>query len=128
MTLMRKACPSRSGKFVAPPEELLTATGRKRGGPTGAKAAPMTIDERIDGVHWSRLTSELNERGWATTGPLLTDEERSQLIASYERDPLFRSAVRKRRISLFQLSASRHCLRAKVGPLRTAGSDRQPLA
>ena len=93
MTLMRKAYPSRSGKFVAPPEELLTATGRKRGGPTGAKAAPMTIDERIDGVHWSRLTSELNERGWATTGPLLTDEERSQLIASYERDPLFRSTV-----------------------------------
>lgn len=44
-------------------------------------------------MDWGRLTSELDERGWATTGRLLTHEERGQLISSYDRDALFRSTV-----------------------------------
>lgn len=53
----------------------------------------MTIHERLAAVDWDRVSTELDGRGWATTGPLLAAEEREALIASYDQDPLFRSTV-----------------------------------
>jgi hypothetical protein len=51
-----------------------------------------TIDP-IAGVAWNRIEQELDERGWATTGPLLTSGQRDRLVAAYDDDRLFRSRV-----------------------------------
>lgn len=53
----------------------------------------MQIEEKLDPVDWDRIASNLNEVGWATTGPLLSPPDRSALIQSYGRDELFRSTV-----------------------------------
>src|SRR4051812_25778713 len=53
----------------------------------------MNIDERLDGVTWDRIEAELDRKGWATTGPLLGEDERRALIAAYDDDALFRSTV-----------------------------------
>ncbi len=53
----------------------------------------MSIQERIAGLDWDRLTEEIDRQGWATTGPLLTAAERDQIVTSYEDEKLFRSTV-----------------------------------
>lgn len=53
----------------------------------------MAIETRIAGLDWDRITTEIDQRGWATTGPLLTADERQALVAGYRRDELFRSTV-----------------------------------
>jgi len=53
----------------------------------------MTIETRIVGLDWDRITAEIDRRGWATTGPLLTSDERQSLIGGYGRDEQFRSTV-----------------------------------
>jgi hypothetical protein len=53
----------------------------------------MQIEDRLSSVDWNRVGRDLNERGWATTGALLTPSERTRLIGAYERDDLFRSTV-----------------------------------
>jgi hypothetical protein len=53
----------------------------------------MAIETRIAGLDWDRIALEIDERGWATTGPLLTDDERTGLAAAYDDDPLYRSRV-----------------------------------
>lgn len=53
----------------------------------------MTIESRIAGLDWNRLTHEIDRQGWATTGPLLSDDERQSLANSYEDEALFRSTV-----------------------------------
>jgi hypothetical protein len=53
----------------------------------------MSIINPIAGVAWDRIELELDERGWATTGPLLTSDERDRLVAAYDDDGLFRSRV-----------------------------------
>jgi hypothetical protein len=53
----------------------------------------MSIEERLSCVPWQRLIADLEQKGWATTGPLLTAEERHALIASYADVRLFRSTV-----------------------------------
>ena len=53
----------------------------------------MTIESRLDRVEWDRVEGDLNRRGWATTGPLLTADERRDLIAVYGEDERFRSTV-----------------------------------
>jgi hypothetical protein len=53
----------------------------------------MAIDTRISALPWDRIAADLDERGWSTTGPLLSAGERRQLIASYADDVLFRSTV-----------------------------------
>jgi hypothetical protein len=49
----------------------------------------MNIESRLDGVDWTGL----DQRGWVTTGPLLTPDERRDLIAAYGEDDRFRSTV-----------------------------------
>jgi hypothetical protein len=53
----------------------------------------MSIEQGILALPWEHIAAGLNERGWATTGALLTDSERRQLIASYDDQLLFRSTV-----------------------------------
>jgi len=53
----------------------------------------MTIDSRLDRVDWPGVATALREKGWATTGQLLTADERRSLIAAYDDDALFRSTV-----------------------------------
>ncbi len=53
----------------------------------------MIIEQRMAGLDWDRMTGDLDRQGWTTTGPLLTDQERMGLSASYEDDGLFRSTV-----------------------------------
>jgi hypothetical protein len=52
----------------------------------------MTIDARLADVSWKDVEADLDRRGWATTGPLLTADERRELIASYD-EGNFRSTV-----------------------------------
>jgi hypothetical protein len=53
----------------------------------------MKIQNRFAAIDWDRISADLDERGWAITGPLLSAEEREALIAAYEEDRLFRSTV-----------------------------------
>ena len=53
----------------------------------------MLIKDRLASVAWDRISADLDERGWATTGKLLVEVERQTLIAAYDEDPLFRSTV-----------------------------------
>jgi len=53
----------------------------------------MTIDARLASLTWNEIESDLDRRGWGTTGILLTPEERAELIARYEDDVRFRSTV-----------------------------------
>lgn len=53
----------------------------------------MQINDRLDAIEWDRIARNLNDQGWATTGPLLDRAECDALIDSYERDDLFRSTV-----------------------------------
>ncbi len=53
----------------------------------------MAIETRIAGLDWGRITREIDLRGWATTGPVLTDGERAALTSAYDDDCLYRSRV-----------------------------------
>ena len=53
----------------------------------------MTIADRLARIAWDRIAGELDERGWALTGPLLTPAEREELIHSYADDARYRSTV-----------------------------------
>jgi uncharacterized protein len=57
-----------------------------------AAVAP-PIGERIDGLDWDRIAAELDERGCAPTGALLTAAECEKLAAGYDTDAMFRSRV-----------------------------------
>jgi len=58
-----------------------------------APVPPPSIERRVAALDWNRIESHLGERGYATTGPLLTPAECSGLIAEYENDARFRSRV-----------------------------------
>lgn len=53
----------------------------------------MQIEKRLDAIQWDRIACDLNDQGWATTGPLLVRAECNALIDSYDRSELFRSTV-----------------------------------
>jgi hypothetical protein len=53
----------------------------------------MSINQRIARLDWQRIAAELEQKGWATTGPVLTAAERRTLIAGYGDDSRFRSTV-----------------------------------
>ena len=52
-----------------------------------------TPAERIESCDWSRLTAQLDERGYALTQPLLTAMECAELIRLYGNRDAFRSRV-----------------------------------
>ncbi len=53
----------------------------------------MSIETRIAGLDWERIEQEIDQRGWATTGQLLSCDECAALTASYDDESLFRSQV-----------------------------------
>ena len=53
----------------------------------------MHIDTRLSSLDWDQIAAELDARGWATTGSLLTSAERDHLIGLYDDDGVFRSTV-----------------------------------
>ena len=53
----------------------------------------MSIEQRLARLDWDRLQQNIDRRGWATTGPLLTSDERAALTSSYDDDSLYRSRV-----------------------------------
>ena len=75
--------------------------GRSSGASGGKRKLPPAAKQRIHGYRattatgceWDGITADLDRRGWATTGPLLTLDERAGLIAAYEEDSRFRSTV-----------------------------------
>ncbi|MBO0716208.1 MAG: 2OG-Fe(II) oxygenase [Rhizobiales bacterium] len=52
-----------------------------------------SIGERVAALHWSAMNSNLDDYGCATTGPLLTPEQCTILVESYDSDRLFRSRI-----------------------------------
>lgn len=53
----------------------------------------MTIESRISALDWRQLTDDLDRRGWATTGGLLSEGERKALVEAYDDDRQYRSTV-----------------------------------
>jgi len=53
----------------------------------------MSIDTRFAELEWTRIAADLDGQGWATTGLLLNEDERRQLVDAYDDDALFRSTI-----------------------------------
>ena len=53
----------------------------------------MSIKNRLDELPWQRIAADLDEQGWATTGPFLNASERQLITSSYDDDHSFRSTV-----------------------------------
>jgi len=43
----------------------------------------MNLSEQIAALDWPRITAELNQHGFATTGPLLTPAQCTELASGY---------------------------------------------
>jgi hypothetical protein len=86
------------------------------------KAARSSIGERIDRLDWAAIGASLDDRGYATTGPLLTKSDVRVLRESYDDDPLFRSRVVMRRHGFGEgeYKYFRYPLPALVGETREA--------
>lgn len=60
----------------------------------GTVDLPSEISDRVTALNWPAIEADLNARGCATTGPLLTCSECERLARSYDADSsLFRSHV-----------------------------------
>ena len=53
----------------------------------------MTTDTRLSSLRRDCIAAGLDAQGWATTGPVLTQDECERLIASYDDHSAFRSTV-----------------------------------
>ncbi len=81
-----------------------------------------TIEARISGLDWDRLNGELDARGYALAGNVLSDQECEALVENYDRDSIYRSRVEMKRHN-FGLGEYRYFsypLPDLVGRLRTA--------
>jgi hypothetical protein len=58
-----------------------------------SSSAPPDLSARVAALDWPRIEADLNARGYATTGVLLTPTECAGLIDGYDNDDLFRSRV-----------------------------------
>jgi hypothetical protein len=67
----------------------VSATGET----ASALATAPTLAARVAALDWTRLASELDERGCATTGALLTPAECAALVDGYDAEAAFRSRV-----------------------------------
>ena len=54
---------------------------------------PARVAERVSSLDWARISAELDERGCATTGPLLAPIECAALVRCYDDPGAFRSRV-----------------------------------
>ena len=53
----------------------------------------MPTDSQLDKLPWDRIGADLDANGWATTGPILTAQQRQQLVDAYGEETGFRSTV-----------------------------------
>jgi uncharacterized protein len=53
----------------------------------------MPTASRLSKLPWERIAADLDLQGWATTGPLLSAQERKQMIDAYGDDDAFRTTV-----------------------------------
>jgi hypothetical protein len=60
-------------------------------------ATRSSIEDRVARIDWQAMRASLDDRGYATTGPLLSKAEVRALRESYGQDDLFRSRVVMRR-------------------------------
>jgi hypothetical protein len=61
--------------------------------PAGSLKPSPSIAARLDRVDWAAVARALDERGWATTPPVLTAGECAHLIGLYPEERRFRSRV-----------------------------------
>ncbi|MCU1296708.1 MAG: hypothetical protein JWO91_986 [Acidobacteriaceae bacterium] len=52
-----------------------------------------SLSGRVESLNWPQIEAELNERGYAQTGPILTQSECEEFIAGYDDSNAFRSQV-----------------------------------
>ena len=64
-----------------------------RAGTLSRRTAAPPLAERVGALDWNRIEAELDERGSATTGPILTAAECAGLVGAYDDDAGFRSRV-----------------------------------
>jgi hypothetical protein len=62
-----------------------------------SKADVRTLGGRLDGLDWARVEQDLDELGYATTGPLLTSAECAAVVAMYGEPGRFRRRIDMRR-------------------------------
>jgi hypothetical protein len=58
---------------------------------TPARSAP--VSSRIESLDWAGLHGDLDRRGWAATGPLLSEAECRNLVERYDDGALYRSRI-----------------------------------
>ncbi len=74
------------GEAAAPRKDA----GVKAAAPGGTTRG---LAERVGALGWSDMAAQLDARGYAQGGPLLSDDECAQLIAQYGDDGVFRSRI-----------------------------------
>ena len=81
-----------------------------------------SASERVDALDWRRIEQELDERGYALTGPMLDAAECAQLAALYENRERFRNRVEMARFryGVGEYKYFARPLPALVAELRTA--------
>ena len=62
-----------------------------------AEAGPPGWTEIVDRLDWARIGTDLNERGFATTGPLLDPDTCRSVAGAYDDEGRFRSHIRMAR-------------------------------
>jgi hypothetical protein len=60
---------------------------------TAMSSPASDLERRVRVLDWARLAAELDERGCATTGPILTADECRTLTAAYAEEGLYRSQI-----------------------------------
>jgi uncharacterized protein len=70
---------------------------RSSGRARGVSAA--SVDARVNELDWERIARELDDRGYALTGPILTSAECQELMAIYDDREKFRSRIVMERLN-----------------------------
>lgn len=80
----------------------------------------MDLIERIELLDWSRLTEDINEKGYASASNILTDAECDELIRQYNNEALYRKTINmeRYRFGLGEYKYFRYPLPALVQQLR----------
>jgi hypothetical protein len=66
---------------------------RKEQGSTALTAGEVSSRDRVSAVDWQELESELQERGYAVLGQILTTSQCAELMAGYDSETAFRNRV-----------------------------------
>src|SRR5215831_164570 len=87
----RQRGPTETSRFPGPAAPV-SGSG-ERPAPRRATAESMTIEQRVARLDWGQIHADLDARGFAGTGPLLTTRECASVADLYDDDARFRSRV-----------------------------------